>query len=80
MKTNSSHKKEIKPFVLTGKGFKVNKSNTKIAVEIQDKVACIPSFIGKTCEFSTSLRKRFYSKSVQELRMEEMCRGQIVVW
>lgn len=54
------------------KSFRVLKTNTpKGIVETQPLVGSIPSMVDKTVITLFSLRKRFYVKSVRELRMEE---------
>ena len=54
------------------KSFKVLKTNSsKNVIETQPLVGSIPSMVDKTVITLFSLRKRFYVKSVRELRLEE---------
>ena len=46
----------------------------KEVVEVQDKVAMIPSFVGKHISMLIQPSSRFYHRSVRELRMEEEAR------
>jgi hypothetical protein len=56
------------------KSFKVLTKDSKVkkqVIEIEDKVACVPSFVGKHISIFTQTTSRFYHRSVRELRMEE---------
>jgi hypothetical protein len=66
------------------KAFKVltkKESKVKIQViEIADKTACIPSFVGKQISLFKKTSSRFYHRSIRELRMEEENRSMTMAW
>lgn len=76
MQNTKEVKKASSKFAILTKNSKVKKE----VIEIDNKVACIPSFVGKTISLLTKTSSRFYHRSIQELRMEEENRIMTIVW